>query len=70
MVQRLWVSPYGLPRLAAAPIFSFINFIDTFVPFVSVFRGEVVIGRVKGIYFYNKAPGSWSLFYGEFCEFS
>ena len=35
VVQRLWVSPYGLPRLAAAPIFSFINFIDTFVPFVS-----------------------------------
>ena len=39
VVQRLRVSPYGLPRLAAAPIFSFINFIDTFVPFVSDFKG-------------------------------
>ena len=51
MVQRLRVSPYGLPRLAAAPIFSFINLSDALVPFVSDFRGYVVLGRVKGILF-------------------
>ena len=48
VVQRLRVSPYGLPRVAAAPIFSFI---ETFVLFVSYLRGEVVFVQVKCVLF-------------------